>query len=43
MIYFEHRGSSILRNVGTLAPDNIPSNYSFAFAPGIARLFSVPY
>jgi len=42
-IYLEHRGSSILRNVGTLAPDNTVSHHSLGFAPSNARLFSASF
>jgi len=43
MIYFEHKGSSILRNVRTLEPDNTASHHSLGFAPSIASLLSALY
>ena len=32
-IYHEHKGSRILRNVGTLAPDSTVSHHSLGFSP----------
>jgi len=42
-IYLEHRGSRILRNVNTLAPDNTVSHHSLGFPPSNVRLLIVTY
>jgi len=42
-MYLEHRGSRILRNIGTLATDSAASHHSLGFATNNPRQFSVPY
>jgi len=42
-ICLEHRGSRILRNVGTLPPDNTLSHHSLRFSPSNDRLLIAKY